>query len=357
MILVLADDMTGALEVGAVFANRGFQTVVCTVIPRAPWPEVLVVDTETRHCTSSQAFDRIVEIGQRFPDAHLIYKKTDSTLRGNIRPELEALLVLFPQWRVGYAPAYPEQGRTVRDGMLFLNGIPLCGTEFARDPLNPVTTSSVGDLLGADLPCTIFDGASDLDVENAAKSILADSAMRFAAGPTALASELAHQLQPQSRRTTNVLSVQTCLVLNGSRTELAQSQISYAVRSGCVNRNEVGPWVLVEPTVSSGCSAGDAAVILAGTVVDVMIARSTPDAVLIIGGDTAYAFVSMLDNPPLEPITEVIPGVAVSRISRSHLERKLPDREQDLILITKAGGFGEVDVVCRTRQLLGKHAR
>ena len=62
----------------------------------------------------------------------LIYKKTDSTLRGNIAAELRALADLFPTWRIGYAPAYPALGRTVKNGVLYVDDVPVSETAVRR---------------------------------------------------------------------------------------------------------------------------------------------------------------------------------------------------------------------------------
>ena len=86
------------------------------------------------------------------------------------------------------------------------------------------------------------------------------------------------------------------------------------------------------------------------------IAADEPDAVFVIGGDTAYAVVHALGMPPLLSIAEIVPGVPVTRIEAAHLSVALPRRKRDLYLITKAGGFGEPDVLARVRARLS-HAR
>jgi uncharacterized protein YgbK (DUF1537 family) len=356
MILVLADDMTGALEVGAVFAASGFRATVSTQLESGLMPDVLVVDTETRHSTPSAAFERIIHVVKTcaiVPD--FVYKKTDSTLRGNIRSELSALAAAFPGWKIGYAPAYPKQGRTVKDGVLYVNGVPLSATVFAHDVLNPVLTSSVRDLVGPELQCAIFDGASELDVNSAAETILADERMRIAAGPTALAAALAAHLQCRNSSARTLPSVKSCVLVNGSRTELSHSQVRHAESHRCVVRCEVDAWVLADPMIESGSEPPAVAAMRAENVISLLSRRPT-DGVFVIGGDTAYAFVSALNNPPITPIAEVVPGVAISRIDNSHLRSRLPAYDRDLILITKAGGFGEVDVLCRVRQILEQNA-
>ncbi len=131
-VLALADDMTGALEVGAKFSGAGLETTVSAQPMAAASAQVLVLDTETRHVNPETARERI----RWFVDACgterplLVYKKTDSTLRGNIRAELHALAEIYPEWSIGYAPAYPALGRTVKSGILYVHGRAVAETEF-----------------------------------------------------------------------------------------------------------------------------------------------------------------------------------------------------------------------------------
>jgi uncharacterized protein YgbK (DUF1537 family) len=87
------------------------------------------------------------------------------------------------------------------------------------------------------------------------------------------------------------------------------------------------------------------------------IAAGDPDGVFVIGGDTAFAVVAELGFPPLWPIREVVPGVPITCIKHADLQRALPRRRRDLFLITKAGGFGEPDVIRRVYYKLNHNAK
>jgi uncharacterized protein YgbK (DUF1537 family) len=77
-----------------------------------------------------------------------VFKKVDSGLRGNIGCELEALIAGL-ELDLGFiAPAFPEQGRTTRDGVHRLHGVPVAQTEMARDPLTPVRDSRIDRWVG-----------------------------------------------------------------------------------------------------------------------------------------------------------------------------------------------------------------
>src|SRR5882757_8242987 len=155
--LAIADDLTGALEVGACFPGG----IVSTgrIVSAPPPGHALVIDTENRHLSADAAAEIVYETVQsalRF-QPWLIYKKTDSTLRGNIAAEFRALLKAVPERALVYAPAYPAMGRTVKEGHLLVHGIPVHESAFAFDTLNPVLGSHVGELM-AGIPVTILDG-------------------------------------------------------------------------------------------------------------------------------------------------------------------------------------------------------
>ena len=92
-VLAIADDLTGALEVGALFAAAGMRSVVTADYADDFDDPVIVIDTETRHSLPGEA-ESIVE-SRAGGWSSLVYKKTDSTLRGNIGSELRALHRLY----------------------------------------------------------------------------------------------------------------------------------------------------------------------------------------------------------------------------------------------------------------------
>ena len=187
-ILVLADDLTGALETGAKFAAAGVGAVVLLPGGETADAPAVVIDTETRHAPPEEAA-RIVESHARAAlaaGARLVYKKTDSTLRGNIGAELGALARAAGTELV-YAPAYPRMGRTVRAGRLYVDGVPVSETAFARDPLDPVRESAVARVLAAqtDAAIRVWDGESEAEIEAAARAAIPS---RAAAGQIGRAS-------------------------------------------------------------------------------------------------------------------------------------------------------------------------
>jgi uncharacterized protein YgbK (DUF1537 family) len=67
----------------------------------------------------------------------------DSTLRGNLGAEIEAVLDIVKPDCAIIAPAFPKYGRTTVDGVQYLRGHPLHETEFGTDPTAPVKDANI----------------------------------------------------------------------------------------------------------------------------------------------------------------------------------------------------------------------
>lgn len=112
---------------------------------------MIVLDTESRALGAARAGDRVARAVRFLADRKipLVYKKIDSTLRGNLGAEIEAVLDSAGTDAVLLAPTLPRAGRTVRDGVHRIGGVALAETEMARDPLCPISDSEVARLLAA----------------------------------------------------------------------------------------------------------------------------------------------------------------------------------------------------------------
>ena len=104
-MLVVADDLSGAVEVAAVLGARRI------ALGHADGE---VIDLDTRGLPPDEAARRIKAL-----DGRITFKKIDSLLRGNVQAEIEAL-----SGEVIVAPALPVEGRTVRGGVLHVDGLP-----------------------------------------------------------------------------------------------------------------------------------------------------------------------------------------------------------------------------------------
>jgi len=129
-ILIIADDLTGAADCAIGFARSGTRSVVTLggepgIV--ADSIGALAVDTDTRRLSADVAAERVVSVHAWMGGGRRLYKKIDSTLRGNWAAEVAALQRVAGTAIV--APAHPDTGRTVRDGHVHVHGERLESTQ------------------------------------------------------------------------------------------------------------------------------------------------------------------------------------------------------------------------------------
>lgn len=147
---VLADDFSGAADVGLAFWEAGFKTELWAPAggpPRTPDASVRVwvLDTESRHLSNTDAGKRVRSALQALNDwkPDFVFKKIDSTLRGPLGAEMTVFLDQEHGPLIPVVPAFPKMGRTVENGCLYVDGVPLHRSPFARDPRHPTRSSGV----------------------------------------------------------------------------------------------------------------------------------------------------------------------------------------------------------------------
>ena len=160
--LIIADDFTGSNDAGVQLVNKGF--IVDVVFDwRSKQPlkthlndkKITVVNTESRAIEYHEAQDRIKQVISNNPHLRPIYKKIDSTLRGNIGGEIETLLATTQVKFALVIPAFPNMNRITKNGKCYVNGIELIDTEFATDPKTPICSSHIKTIIKqqTDYPC------------------------------------------------------------------------------------------------------------------------------------------------------------------------------------------------------------
>ncbi len=150
---IIADDYTGAADTGVQFAKKGLKTAIVRDAKRigavAERVDVLVITTESRADPAEVAHAKVASAAEAFQKAGvgLLYKKIDSTLRGNIGVELDAALDALNVAAVILCPAYPKTGRTTVGGWHYVNNVLIEDTEMAADPESPVKESHIPTLI------------------------------------------------------------------------------------------------------------------------------------------------------------------------------------------------------------------
>ncbi len=150
MIGVIADDLTGAAELGGVGLRRGLKTEVILRGECKSEADLICFDTDSRSCTAKEAARRAAAaaIKMRKAGARWIYKKVDSVLRGQVLAEIGAIQSALGLNSALLVPTNPGLGRTIRNGRYYIKGKPIHQTDFARDPEYPRTSANVLEMLG-----------------------------------------------------------------------------------------------------------------------------------------------------------------------------------------------------------------
>lgn len=153
-VAVIADDLTGANDTGVQFAKQGLGTLVLLAAGNfggGAAADVVVIDTNSRALPAAEAYAKAAEAARLVKAGGIatVYKKIDSTLRGNLGAELDAIMDEGGQALAVVAPAFPKNGRVTVGGLHLLNGAPIEASEIARDPKMPVTESHLPTLLAA----------------------------------------------------------------------------------------------------------------------------------------------------------------------------------------------------------------
>lgn len=150
---VLCDDLTGSSVQSILLKDRGVpvrQRIRLSGSPPAPpgEGEALVINCDTRRRSREEAEKIFMEILGALPPDIGIAKRIDTTLRGHLGSETEAILKTRPGTVAMVVPAYPSSGRTTVGGYQLLSGALLERTEVARDPLWPISTSFLPSYFG-----------------------------------------------------------------------------------------------------------------------------------------------------------------------------------------------------------------
>ena len=326
-----------------------------------------MVNTESRHIAPDEAYARVYKVAQQGVALGIphFYKKIDSTLRGNIGSELAALLAATNEQAIFFAPAYPKLHRTTERGAQLVAGVPLGQTSFAADLLNPVNEAFLPSMMARQTNVQVrlfeaetfensaptiyvMDAASDDDLRSHACWLQEKKLIKLLAGSAGWAEFLPEVLPFKSSPSFIPSLTAPMLIVNGSLHENSLRQIACAAQHGmpvidfvmgdcvrevCEKINATGHAIL---TTNIKPSCAQAAENLAQKVSQIL-AHSQLKTLVVFGGDTLLAIAKELDWKAFRPRTEIMPGVPIVEICE----------QENLLLVTKAGGFGEEDLLLR----------
>ncbi|MCW4462899.1 hypothetical protein OK349_14370 [Sphingomonas sp. BT-65] len=343
-ILIVADDLTGALDSAAPFASRGLHVRVALGVDAvaeaaAAAPDVLAIDTRSRNLSPLLAAAR-VEAAWSAAQAlapRLVMKKIDSRLKGEVAAETAALLAASGRSSAIACPAVLEQERKVTGGRLTGRGVGA-----------PLTVA--GHFGG--LPCECPDAADEADLAAIARTILDAPDRIVAVGARGLASALASLIAGAPQDASSLVPALPMVIAIGStdpitiaqveRLRLDCPQIVELPASTAASSGSRDPVILLLRGAGRAGSDPIAATARFGREVAALVRATSARTILCSGGATAAAVMEALGARQLVPEHELDPGVPVARIEGT----------DGIRLITKSGGFGDPGVLSR----IARHA-
>ncbi|EGO64813.1 four-carbon acid sugar kinase family protein [Acetonema longum] len=152
MIGVVADDTTGANDIGIMFSNNQYSVKVVTFqedMKLSSDVNVLIIDTDSRLDKPEVSYDKVFRATQYLKKLRcsLYYKKTCSVFRGNIGREFDAMMDALGENFAVISLAFPKNGRKTVNGIHTVYGNLLEKSEFAKDPVHPTAESNLETIL------------------------------------------------------------------------------------------------------------------------------------------------------------------------------------------------------------------
>jgi len=396
---VIADDLTGAGDTGVQFSNAGLKTRIFLDrrdISRDSLEDVdvVVLNTESRRLKPKDAYDIVKEYASLLRDMGVknIYKKVDSTLRGNIGYEIDAVMDAFDFEMSIMTPAFPANGRIVVGGFLLVNDEIVSRTPFANDPTFPVKESNIVTLLSrqsrlkvAHLPIILVsqgkeaisnflrerasegfklvlaDALNEGDLMNIAMGGEGSGLKLFYVGSAGLASAVAKIWRSLYKKRSDRITVLVCGSINPKsreqidlvsqlpgwkmiiidpigyitdesswRESLRRELLELTKLEGLEGVIVTTPSENLRDKIREDLTSMISSALSKAT--EVLLEMKPVRGFILTGGDTATAIIGMLEGRGLDLLSEVSPGIPIVRI--------VGGRFNGYPVITKAGGFG-----------------
>jgi uncharacterized protein YgbK (DUF1537 family) len=413
-MVAIADDLTGAADCAASSAARGCRAAVLLHSPdqrsEAHWPaaDILSIDANTRCLPAergSESIARLVHLcdwQQRDNPRYVLFKKIDSTLRGNVSAELSALLQARRSRKhanallsILMAPALPAQGRTTVDGRVLVYGVPLEETDIWKAEARSAQSDIAKLLAGSGLSCgligidivrssatclreaisrtaeqmdvVVCDAETDEDLGAIASASAGQIALTALAGSAGLAFQIALKIDAAAVAENRKWCFATgpTLFLVGTTASVSKQQarmlkqipdvVTFHAGPGTLQTSQgniqadfvqslrSGRDVLLVLNESEHCSISERQFLLQHFSDLIRQCEQFLGALVATGGETARTVLDALGIRRLRLLGEIESGLPIS--VTDSWARSLP-------VVTKAGAFGSPDALVRCREFL-----
>ena len=418
-LVIIADDLTGALDTGVQFSKKNMSAIVTTDLnfnfeDICKEADVVVIDTESRHIPADEAKERVKSALSKFDKKEIkfFYKKTDSTLRGNIGSEVEGFMEGLNIDEVSFIPAFPLGKRTVKDGVLYVNNVKLAETQFAMDILNPVTDSFIPDIINKQSDINvklkdineefspldnkekhiyIFDSENMEDMENIGKFLHNKNRLNYTIGNAGFAEVLTYYIKSDTKKEDIILEDDRILFVCGSVNITSLKQCKYAEKIGYCSDSLKFTNIISEDYKNSDNYITDKEYFKEKINNNKKFLLRTSDSEDVIKKAIEYTEKNSISMEDLTSNIANSTGQLVSDLIREHEIRNLiifggdtlmgilknigcqyiipvseifpgvvftraVGKDTAINVITKAGGFGEESIIERINEFLEKHS-
>jgi len=400
-LIVIADDFTGALDTAVQFVSEGANTKVVVdsnyqLSQINKDVEVLVIDVESRHLPPDEAYLVVYRIVEQAVSLGItnIFKKTDSALRGNIGSELTAVVDASKKYILHFIPAFPQMRRTTKNGIHFIDGVPVHKSVFGKDPFKPVKNSVVSDIIWEQSKINlvneykksdveeikeptiiIYDAGTESKLIEIVEGLYIENQPLLIAGCAGLATVLSKKLSFRKKREKNQIVSKSLLVVCGSVNPITIAQLEFAEKHGfkrvhlkteqrmmdnyletpegnkaveewmdifshndiCILDSQDPTGGLADQTYidENNLSINDVRMKIStnmGRIIKRLLKEGLDSAIMITGGDTLMGFINQTDIKEITPIEDVVSGTVLFTIDFNG---------RTIQILSKSGGFGD----------------
>ena len=386
--LIIADDFTGANDTGVQIKKHGLPaSVLLKMDDFSKTKGSVVFDTESRVIPAEEAYSKVkgaLQEALEQGDYELLYKKVDSTLRGNIIAEVKAMIELYQPELVVFAPAFPKAGRTTENGIQLVNGTPLLETELVRDPRNPIAYDNITRLLAEGLQVNVsqhnleqvrseelvleggyhtFDAVYTTDMRLIARQVIKSNKRTLWIGSAGLAEGFFAEKYPNypvlailgsvsensmaqmeyaQKHHIPVIEIDMAAVLDGATCQRWVDEAVQVLKSGsdlivtAAHNKDAYQHVLDygKQKNVSGVEVSELTKETFGQLVREVLENAKVSGLFLTGGDTAISVINHLGAQGSRIDSEVLTGFVLSRLHGGDYD--------GLPIITKAGAFGGI---------------
>lgn len=407
-LVIIADDLTGALDTGVQFTKKNMSVVVTQNLDLDFEKEfsdrdVVVIDTESRHISKEEAKEKVKTIISKFSKDKIefFYKKVDSTLRGNIGSEIEGFIEGLGISKVSFIPAFPSGKRVVKNGILYVDGIKLEDTQFAHDILNPINDSYIPEIIRkqsklevekADInnlklnksqnsKIYLFDSENNNDMEIIGAELFRRKLLNYTVGNAGFAEVLASYISTEDKKEKISIEDEKIFFVCGSVNIVSLEQCKVAEEIGFLSKSLKFENIISENYISSDkyikdkrfindrfkisekvlLKTSDSNKVIenalnfskshnisiekltktiadnTGKLVTIIVKENEIKNLIVFGGDTLIGILKNIECEYIIPIKEILPGVVFTKVVLKN--------KSFINVITKAGGFGEKDLI------------